>query len=84
MKESTLVRLESRNEPLEHFNDDMEWDARDRIYNLQGRLQNQFANYCCPNPKCYDYWGAWVLACPECGCAVEEEVPCTCDLCQGI
>ena len=72
-----VVNLESCNEGLEDFNEAMEWDAEDRIYEFQARLWDRIDSmFFCDNVDiqgdfCYGYYGAWVHYCPNCGGSVE-------------
>ena len=79
MKNSKLVRLESRNEGIEDFNEEMEWDASERLWNVDTRLWNEdrvdAGDFFCTNFEgfCYSWFTMWVHHCPNCGHAVAQE-----------
>ena len=70
-----VVNLQSLNEGLEDFNEAMEWDAEDRVYEFNMELTEELdAQYLCENDNltsaddwCFGYFGAWVHHCPDCG-----------------
>jgi len=70
-RNSSLVRLESRNEPLEDFNEEMEWDADERLWSMQSRLWSSDMVGCgeffCLSDGCYEYYQSWVHHCIKCG-----------------
>ena len=73
-RELSVVNLESINEGLEDFNEAMEWDAEDRIYEFRMELDEEIdGNFFCQGDFCYGYYGVWVHHCPDCGGQVEQD-----------